>query len=1124
MKRLATFFLTTMCCVMALLSTLPAKAQVVVDGIKYYIGDDDATVVPYNDLTEDNYNYLQGDVVIKDKVMGKTVTCIGDCAFIYMKSAVNITLPSTIKEIRFYAFHKATGLKSILLNEGLETMGPKVFYGCTSLESVYIPSTLTVIPDYAFAVCSSLPSIVIPSSITDIDDYAFVSCASLQTVQGRMLGNITDNIFAKHIGKGAFADCTNLQHIAFSIYLESIGERAFENCSKLKDIKLPVSLTSIGEYAFKDSGLKTVTNYSTTPQVIKTNVFDGVNLSECTLYVPKDCKEKYKNADVWKNFGQILEPGETPIAPITTGKQKIGYLYYDLHEDLTATLVKDDSYKNYQLTITVPSSVTFGKYTYTVKDMEESVFEDCRHLTNVVLPNTMTELPKRAFYYCFQLKSVTLPASLEKIGGYAFVSSGIESISIPPTVSSLGNSAFKNCMQLTNVSLPAGITIIPNSCFSGCAQLTNVKIPSTVTTIVEYAFSTCCRLSSITIPSNVALIGEFAFKDCSGLQSIKCERRTPADLSGTSNVFFELTKYICTLYVPSGCKEAYSNAAVWKDFVNISEKGETERIQVDGLYYQLKEDFTAEVTYESEVDNYTNLSGEVTVKDKVVYQDVEYKVNAVGPYAFANSQKITKVNLPKIMDIIYGSAFKNCTNLADINIPATLTHLDHYAFNGTKLFNDNKDEDGAVYYDHCLIYYPLNSKEGNYEVKPGTRLLASYVFSGDVKLKGLILPEGLQCICKYALDGMQRLETLSLPSSVYFVADGFCNNAKKLSTIYNYMKTPLDVSEVKNCFENVSQNLCTLYVPAGTRTTYQKAEKWKDFNIVEMDPVIPNDEKVYTVFDESTGTLTYRYDDKFDNSNAYHELYDPVNEPNAIRFTGYHDQVKKAVIDLSMKSAQLTSMRNMFYGGYMGKNYNLSAMTTIEGLENLNTAIVTNMMNMFAACSALTSLDLNLFDTQNVTDMSSMFDNCSSLQTLNVNSFDIDNVTNMAGMFSCCSELTTIYCSNNWSNSEATSSYMFNACNKLVGGEGTTWNDAVMDKSYACPDGGPSAPGYFTIPATLKGDADGDGEVTAADIVAMTNYIMGNTPADFSKANADVNLDGVINIADIVAVTNILLE
>ena len=280
--------------------------------------------------------------------------------------------------------------------------------------------------------------------------------------------------------------------------------------------------------------------------------------------------------------------------------------------------------------------------------------------------------------------------------------------------------------------------------------------------------------------------------------------------------------------------------------------------------------------------------------------------------------------------------------------------------------------------------------------------------------------------------------------------------------------------------------------------------------------------KVYTVFEETAQTLTYRYDSKYDLSNPYHELYDPAGY--AVRFTDYHDQVKKAVIDPSMKSAPLKSMRNMFYGGYMGKNYNLSAMTTIEGLENLNTAIVTNMANMFAACSSLTSLDLSLFDTHNVTDMSSMFDNCSSLQELNVNSFDIGNVTTMAGMFSCCPELTTIYCSNNWSNSEAASSYMFNACNKLVGGEGTPWSDAVIDASYARPDGGPAAPGYFTLPVLLKGDADNDGQVTAADIVAMTNYMTGNPPADFYKANADVNRDGAINIADIVAVSNIILS
>ena len=345
----------------------------------------------------------------------------------------------------------------------------------------------------------------------------------------------------------------------------------------------------------------------------------------------------------------------------------------------------------------------------------------------------------------------------------------------------------------------------------------------------------------------------------------------------------------------------------------------------------------------------------------------------------------------------------------------------------------------------------------------------------------------------------------------------------KLTTIYcaddwsTSEKLAYSPKMFKNCFALVG----------GKGTAYNAEFIDKTYARPDGGPEAPGyftKRDVYTVYNSKKKTLTYYFDKNYNSANPNHELYDPVNNPYAVRFADYHDQVKKAIIDPSMKEAPLKSMRNMFYGGYMGKNYSLSAMTSIEGLENLNTAIVTNMSQMFAACSALTSLDLRSFDTQNVTDMSSMFDNCSSLQTLNVNSFDIGNVTNMAGMFNCCSELTTIYCSNNWSNSEATSSYMFNACNKLVGGEGTPWSDAVMDKSYARPDGGPEAPGYFTVPALLKGDADCDGQVTSADIVAMTDYIMGNPPADFSKANADVNLDGVINIADIVAVSNILLN
>ena len=281
--------------------------------------------------------------------------------------------------------------------------------------------------------------------------------------------------------------------------------------------------------------------------------------------------------------------------------------------------------------------------------------------------------------------------------------------------------------------------------------------------------------------------------------------------------------------------------------------------------------------------------------------------------------------------------------------------------------------------------------------------------------------------------------------------------------------------------------------------------------------------RVYTVFNESKGTLTYRYDGKYDLSNPYHELYDPVNEPNAIRFRDYNNKVKKAVIDPSMKSAPLTSMNKMFYGGYIGKNNNLPVMTTIEGLENLNTAQVTTMENMFCGCQSLTSLDLSAFNTKQVTDMNGMFIYCSSLQTLDVNSFDIGKVTNMASMFAGCSELTTIYCKTNWSSTTASSGHMFENCKKLVGGKGTPYYEYAIDATYAHPDGGLGNPGYFTA-ALLKGDANNDGQVTAADIVDIMNYMMGNPPADFSKGNADVNLDGIINIADIVAVSNILIN
>ena len=223
--------------------------------------------------------------------------------------------------------------------------------------------------------------------------------------------------------------------------------------------------------------------------------------------------------------------------------------------------------------------------------------------------------------------------------------------------------------------------------------------------------------------------------------------------------------------------------------------------------------------------------------------------------------------------------------------------------------------------------------------------------------------------------------------------------------------------------------------------------------------------EVYTDFVAETGTLTYYYDSQMPSRSGVTELYDPVNNPSAVRFTDYYKKVTKAVIHPSMKFAPLTSTRDMFYAGTNPETYvmqNLPNMESIEGLENLNTENVTDMSNMFLLCLSLKTLDLSTFNTGKVTKMVAMFQGCKNLKMVDVSSFDISRVTDMGQMFLGCNSLTTICCANDWSRTTAASDLMFSGCTSLIGGNGTAYNSNFLDNTYARPDGGTSSPGYFT--------------------------------------------------------------
>ena len=231
---------------------------------------------------------------------------------------------------------------------------------------------------------------------------------------------------------------------------------------------------------------------------------------------------------------------------------------------------------------------------------------------------------------------------------------------------------------------------------------------------------------------------------------------------------------------------------------------------------------------------------------------------------------------------------------------------------------------------------------------------------------------------------------------------------------------------------------------------------------------VVTNKKVYTEYDETTKTLTYYFDANFESRTGVIEFYDLTGEN--VRFKDYHNKVKKAVIDPSMKSTtsysnySFTSMDKLFYGGFSKKPLYLSKMTSIEGLENLNTENVTSMQSMFEGCQSLTELDLSTFNTTNVTSTNCMFQSCSNLETLNIALFNIGKMEDMRYMFSGCSKLKTIYCNSDWSTSGAQSSYMFSGCSALEGGQGTKFNSSVIDKTYARTDAPDNdKPGYFTV-------------------------------------------------------------
>lgn len=190
----------------------------------------------------------------------------------------------------------------------------------------------------------------------------------------------------------------------------------------------------------------------------------------------------------------------------------------------------------------------------------------------------VTSIGNFAFSMCNELKKVTLPNSIKKIGVSGFSSSGINSIELPSSIESIEGFAFSDCKSLETITIPEKVTIIPGNFAYGCIGLTEIIIPENVTLIDMIAFYGCSNLKKIAIGSNVNKININAFGNCPNIEELTCYCK---NVPKTTLDLFE-GSYIdqATLYVPSGSEEAYRSDKYWGNFKEVLPISGTDIIKV----------------------------------------------------------------------------------------------------------------------------------------------------------------------------------------------------------------------------------------------------------------------------------------------------------------------------------------------------------------------------------------------------------------------------------------------------------------------------------------------------------------------------------------------------------------